>query len=140
MALIKFSAPPQTGGAFLLPCIDTVQGFYFCPITYQPRTSVYSGLYSIHAIYTAITSKAFTGLYNGVSVDLPHFSAHNTATAQAAYTQPAPRRRAYRQALHLRRCKIPPTRRTLYRAGQPPIIIRYIRVRPCYRSMPAGTA
>lgn len=32
---------------------------------------------------------------------------------------------------HLHRYQIPPPRRTLYRAWQPPIIIRYIRVQRC---------
>lgn len=59
----------------------------------------------------------------GVSVNLTHPSAHNTADTQTAYAPPAPHWRAYRQALHLHRYKIPPPRRTLYRAGQPPIII-----------------
>jgi hypothetical protein len=58
-----------------LPCIDTVQGFYFCHATYQPRASIYSGLSAVHAIYTAKTQKAFTGLCMGVSVDLPYSSA-----------------------------------------------------------------
>ena len=52
-----------------------VQGFSFCPAAYQPRTSVYSGLYAIHAIYTTIASKPFTGLCSGISIDLPHSSA-----------------------------------------------------------------
>ena len=90
--------------------------------------------------YTAKTQKPFTGLYSGVSVDLRYSSAHNTADTQAAYAQPAPRWRAYRQALHLHRYQIPPPRRTLYRAGQPPIIIRYIRVRPCFGSMSDSAA
>lgn len=81
--------------------------------------------------YTTTTQKPFTGLYRGFSVDLPYFSAYNTAAAQAAYTPPAPRRRAYRQALHLHRYQIPLPHRTLYRARQPPIIIRYIRVHGC---------
>lgn len=79
--------------------------------------------------YTAPTPKASTGLYSSVSVDLTHSRAHNTAATQAAYAPPAPRWRAYRQALRVHRYQIQPTRRTLYRAGQPPIIIRYIRVR-----------
>nr|DAE79523.1 MAG TPA: hypothetical protein [Caudoviricetes sp.] len=54
--------------------------------------------------YTASTAKPFTGLYRGFSVDLPYFSAHNTAATQAAYIPPAPRWRAYRQAQHLHRC------------------------------------
>lgn len=81
--------------------------------------------------YTTTAPKPFTGLYRGFSVDLPYFSAYNTAAAQAAYTPPAPRRRAYHQAQHLHRYQIPPTHWTLYRATQPPIIIRYIKVQWC---------
>ena len=81
--------------------------------------------------YTAKTPKPFTGLYSGISVDLTHSSAHNTAVTQAACAPTAPRWRAYHQAQHLHRYQIPPPRRTLYRLTQPPIIIRYIRVHRC---------
>lgn len=82
--------------------------------------------------YTTKTSKAFTGLYSGFTVDLPYSSAHNTADTQADYTPPAPRWRAYRQALHLHRYQIPPPRRTLYRSAQPPYYNKvYIRVQGC---------
>lgn len=115
-----------------MPCIDTVQGFLFCLATYQPHASIYSGFSAVHAffIYTS-NAKAFTGLYSGFSVDLLHSSAHNTAVTQAAYAPTAPRWRAYHQAQHPHRYQIPPPHRTLYRAGQPPIIIRYIRVQGC---------
>lgn len=70
----------------------------------------------------------------GISVDFPHSSTHNTAATQTAYAPPATHWRAYRQALHLHRYQIPPPRRTLYKSAQPPIIIaqppiiiRYIR-------------
>lgn len=81
--------------------------------------------------YTTQATKQRTGLYKGVSVNLTHSSAHNTAAAQAAYTPIAPRWRAYHQALHLHRYQIPPPRWTLHSLAQPPIIIRYIRVRRC---------
>lgn len=101
MALIKFSTPAHAGGVFFCLASDTVQGFSFCPAAYQPRTSVYSGFSAVNAIYTASTSKQFTWLSRSVSVDLTHSSAHNTAATQADYAPPAPRWRAYRQALHL---------------------------------------
>lgn len=97
-----------------------MQGFYFCPAACEPRASVYSGFCHVHANYTTSATKAFTGLYSGVSIDLTNSSAHNTADTQAAYTPPAPRRSAYRQAQRLHRYQIPPPRRTLYRSGQPP--------------------
>jgi hypothetical protein len=87
---------------------------------YQPSTSIYSGLSAVHANYTAKTSKPFTRLYSGISVDLPYSSTHNTATAQAAYTPTAPRWRAYRQAQHLHRYQIQPPRWTLHSLTQPP--------------------
>lgn len=89
--------------------------------------------------YTTHATKQRTGLYRGISVNLANSKAHNTAATQAEYIPPAQRWRAYRQAQHLHRYQIPPPRRTLYRAGQPPIIIRYIkgqRFAPCYGSMP----
>lgn len=33
-----------------MPCIDTVQGFSFCPAAYQLHTRVYSGFSNVHAI------------------------------------------------------------------------------------------
>jgi len=67
------------------------QGFYFCPAAYKPRASVYNAFFAIYAIYTASVQKAFTGRYRGVSVNLAHFSGHNTAATQANYAPPAPR-------------------------------------------------
>lgn len=48
--------------------------------------------------YTLPTPKPFTGLYSGVSVNLTHSNAHNTADTQAAYAPLAPRRTLYRPA------------------------------------------
>lgn len=127
-----------------MPCIDTVQGFYFCPTAYQPRASVYSGFSVVHAQFTTTTPKPFAWLYSGVSVDLTHSSAHNAAATQADYTPTAPRWRAYPQAQHLHQYQ-----RYHRHAGRctghssRPIIIRYIRVQlcaPCYRSMPDSAA
>lgn len=109
-------------------------GFFFCLASTRCRAFILPGgvsathkrsqqIFCYQCNYTAKTSKAFTGLCMGVSVNLTHPSAHNTADTQTAYAPPAPHWRAYRQALHLHRYKIPPPRRTLYRAGQPPIII-----------------
>ena len=81
--------------------------------------------------YTAHVTKQRTGLYRRFSGYLPRSTAYNTRQTKADITPPVPRWRAYRQALHLNRYKIQPPRRTLYRARQPPIIIRYIRVQQC---------
>jgi hypothetical protein len=101
-ALTQFQIQPRPrGGAFLLPCIDTVQGFSFARRRISYTQAFTAAFLPSMQIYTVKTPKPFTGLYSGVSVDLPYSSAHNTANTQAAYTPPATRRRAYRQALHL---------------------------------------
>jgi len=89
--------------------------------------------------YITQAAKQRTGLYRGISVNLTHSKAHNTANTQTARTPPVPRWMAYRQAQHLHRYQIPPTRRTLYRSAQPPYynkVYKGAAVRPCYRSMP----
>ena len=115
---ISDSTPLRRGFSFALHRHGA--GLLFCPAAYQPSTSIYSGLSAVHANYTAKTSKPFTRLYSGISVDLPYSSTHNTATAQAAYTPTAPRWRAYRQAQHLHRYQIQPPRWTLHSLTQPP--------------------
>lgn len=91
--------------------------------------------------YTTTTPKPFTGLYRGFSVDLPHSSAHNTAGAQAAYTPPAPRWRAYRQALHFHRYQTPPPNRDTVQGRAAAYYNKvYIRVRSCYGFMPDSAA
>lgn len=113
--------------AGLFFCLASAEGagLLFCLAAIQPHTSIYSGLYTVHTFYTAKTPKPFTGLYRGISVDLTHSSAHNTANTQAAYTPPAPRWTLYRPAqppyynkvykgaplswIHARRCSIAQT-------------------------------
>lgn len=115
---ISNSTPLQRGFSFAL--YRHGAGLLFCLVAIQSHKSVYSGLSATHANYTARTPKSFTRLYRGFSVDLPYPSAHNTENTQAACTPPATRWRAYRQVQPLHRYQIPPPRRTLYRAGQPP--------------------
>lgn len=95
-------------------------GLFFLPGGVSATHKRLQRLFCRPCNYTATTPKSFTRLYRGISVDLTHSSAHNTAATQSAYTPPAPRRRAYRQAQHLHRYQILPTRRTLYRSAQPP--------------------
>jgi hypothetical protein len=52
--------PPTLAGLFL-PCIDTVQGFYFYPAAYQPHTSVHSGFSAINAIIQPKHQKPLQG-------------------------------------------------------------------------------
>jgi hypothetical protein len=79
-----------------------MQGFSFCQMAHEPLTSIYSGLSAVHAIIRQKRQNRLQGFTGAFSVDLHHSSARNTAVTQAAYTQPAPRRRTYRQALHQR--------------------------------------
>lgn len=133
---------PASAGLFFCLASAEGAGFLFCPAAHEPHTGVYSVLCVIHANYTASTAKAFTGLYSGVSVDLTYSSAHNTTAAQAAYTPPTPRWRAYRQAQHLHRYQTPPPRRTLYSSAQPPYYNNVYKGSgaSCYRSMPGGAS
>lgn len=89
---------PRSGGAFLLPCIDTVQGFYFALQRISHAQAFTAAFIPSMQFYTTKTSKSFTGLYSGFSVDLPHSSARNTAATQAAYAPLAPRRTLYSSA------------------------------------------
>lgn len=63
----------MTGLFFCLASAEGA-GLLFCPATIQPHTSVYSGFYIVHAVYTANATKQRTGLYRGVPCYLPCFS------------------------------------------------------------------
>ena len=84
------------------------------------------------------TPKASTGLYSSVSVNLTHSSAHNTAATQAAYTHLHPagwhtvKRYTCTDTRYYRRAG-----RCTGQRSPPPIIIRYIRVRPVIDPCPA---
>lgn len=114
-----------------MPCIDTVQGFSFCPAAREPHTSVYSAICIIHAI---IQTKRKNRL-QGFTAAFPFICPIPAHTIQQPHKPPIRRLRSARGHT-VKRCtstntRIPPPRRTLYRAGQPPIIIRYIRVQRC---------
>lgn len=114
-----------------MPCIDTVQGFSFCPAVREPHTSVYSAICIIHAI---IQTKRKNRL-QGFTAAFPFICPIPAHTIQQPHKPPIRRLRSARGHT-VKRCtstntRIPPPRLTLYRAGQPPIIIRYIRVRRC---------
>lgn len=123
-------------------------GFFFCLASTRCRAFILPGgvsathkrsqqIFCYQCNYTAKTSKAFTGLYKGISVNLTHSSERNTAATQAAYTNLHP------AGWHtVKRCTCTDTR--YYRhtgscTGQRslPIIIRYIRVRPVIDPCPA---
>lgn len=103
------------------PTRPVMTGFFFCLASTRCRAFILPGgvsathkrsqqIFCYQCNYTAKTSKAFTGLYRGISVNLTHSSAHNTAATQAAYAPLAPRWRAYRQVQPLHRYQIPPPR------------------------------
>ena len=114
-----------------MPCIDTVQGFSFCPAAYQLHTRVYSVFSAVHAIIPQQRQNRLQGFTGTFPLILNHSSAHNTAATQAAYTPPATRwghtvKRSTsadtRYHRHAGRCTAQHSR---------PIIIRYIRVQRC---------
>lgn len=116
-----------------------MQGFYFALLQCNPIQAFTAAFLSLMQIIPPKLQNRLHG-FTGAFPLICSIPAHNTANTQAAYTPPAPRWRAQRQALHLHRYQIPAQRRTLCSSKQPPIIIRYIRVQrcaPCYGSMPA---
>lgn len=126
----KISARPHAGLFFCLASAEGA-GLLFLPCC---NTAPYKRLQHVlfrPCNYAAHAAKRLTGLYRGFSCDLSHSTATNTRPTQAAIIPPAPRWSAHthRDAPH--RYQIPPPRRTLYSSAQPPIIIRYIRVRRC---------
>lgn len=95
-----------------------VQGFYFCPDTIQPHTSVYGVFYAVHATYTA----------------------HDTRPTQAAILPPVQRWSVSQRRSTSSAYQIPVPRRTLYRSAQLPYynkVYKGAAVRSCYRSIPA---
>lgn len=117
--------PPTLAGLFFCLAPAESAGLFFFPGGVSATHKRLPRLFFRPCNYTYKAPKPFTELYRGVSVDLRHSRARNTAATQAAYTPTAPRWRAYPQAQHLHRYQITPTHRTLYRAEQPPIIIWY---------------
>lgn len=96
------------------------EGLLFCPAAIRPHTSVYSGFYSVHAVYTVNATKQRTKLYRGFSGYLPHSTAVYIRPAQAAIIPPAPRRSVSQSRSTSSTYQIPPPRRTLCRPAQPP--------------------
>lgn len=121
-----------------MPCIDTVQGFYFCPATIQPNTSVYSTLCIIHAIIPPKRQNrlhGFTAAFPLIcaipahTIQQPHKPPIRTCTPldgtpSSATPAPIPDTTAAPVAVQVN-------------AAPPPIIIRYIRVRPVIDPCPA---
>ena len=141
MALIKFSTPPTPAGLFFCLASAEGAGLLFLPDGVQATYKRLQHVLCSPCSYITHAAKQRTGLYSGVSVNLTHSSAHNTAAAQAAYISPATRRMAYRQVLHLHQYQIPPPCRTLYRGNVSTYynnVYKGAAVRPCRGSMPGS--
>lgn len=89
--------------AGLFFCLTSAEGagLLFCPAAIQPHTSVYSAFFAINEVIPPTPQNSTQVFAGAFPVDLLHSSAHNTEATRAAYVPPAPRRRAYRQVLHL---------------------------------------
>lgn len=130
-----FTRSVMAGLFFYLASADGA-GLLFCPAAIQPLTSVYSGFFCVHAeLYRPrykTAHRALQGLfrlfalfcrccmsaYPAILHRLCHAGAYHNAVAPPAHT---------RYQRHAERCTGQHNR---------PIIIRYIRAYPCYRSMP----
>lgn len=129
--------PTHVAGLFFCLASAEDAGLLFCPAAHEPHTSIYSGLYHVHANYTAHATKRRTWLYRRFSCNLPHSTAADTRPTQADKMQLTPRwsvsqRRSTSSAYK----RYHRHARTLYRSAQPTIIIRYIRVQGCAHRRP----
>ena len=114
-----------------MPCIDTVQGFYFYPAAYQPHTSVHSAFCSVNAVIPPTPQNSAQGFTGAFPLICP-IPAH---TIQQIHKPPI---RQLRHAgghtvKHSTSTDTRSRRRAERCTGQRsrPIIIRYIRVQRC---------
>ena len=122
----------------MIPTPPTLAGLFFCLASAEGagllfltccNTQKYKRLQRVlcrSCNYTTSTAKQRTGLYRGVSCNLPHSTAANTRPTHAAIIPPAPRWSAH-------------TRRTLYSSAQPSYYNKVYKGaggRPCYGSVP----
>lgn len=130
--------------AGLFFCLASAEGAgFFCSAAIQPHTSVYSGFYSVHAVYTTHATKQRTGLYRGIFCDCTNSTASNTRLAQAAITSPATRWNTSQRRNTSSAYQIPAPRRTLHSSAQTAYynnVYKGAEVPACYRSMPDGAA
>lgn len=121
--------PAHTGGAFLLPCIDTVQGFYFALLQYSHIQAFTARFVQSMQLYCQHSKTAHKAL-QGHSVRFDRFHRQQYQTGTSGYNTTCATLERITAPQHLQR--IPDTRRhagTLHSSAQPPIIIRYIRAR-----------
>jgi hypothetical protein len=83
----KILSPAHAGGAFLLPCIDTVQGFSFCPAVYQLLTIVYGCLSAVNAIIPPQRQNRLQGFTGAFPLIFP-ISAHTIRQPHKPPIQP----------------------------------------------------
>lgn len=111
-----------------MPCIDTVQGFYFCPAVYQLLTIVYGCLSAVNAIIPPQRQNRLQG-FTGAFPLICHIPAR---TIQQAHKPPIHHLR-HAGGHTVKRCTSTDTRHHRH-AGRctaqhsRPIIIMYIRV------------
>lgn len=131
--LTQFQILPRPNPAGLFFCLasDTVQGLYFCPATYKPQASVYSGFSAINAIIPPQHQKrlqSFTVAFPLIRPIPAHtiqqlhkrlYTACDTPEGIPSSAAPPHIPRYHRRAV---RCTGQHSR---------PIIIRYIRVQRC---------
>ena len=112
----------------------------FCPAAIQPNTSVYNAFYTINTVIPPIpqnNAQGFTGAFPAICLVLPPLCG-----GVSCYTAPPATRWSVSQRRNTSSA-YPDTSATPYAvqvSTDRPIIIRYIRVRPCYGSMPDSAA
>lgn len=114
-----------------MPCIDTVQGFYF----FRRRMSRLQAFTVAFLMLMQVIPPTPQNSTQGFAKAFPVICPTSAHAIQQEHKPPIRRLRSA-GGHTVKRCastntRIPPLRRTLYRAGQPPIIIRYIRVQRC---------
>lgn len=128
---ISNSALPTLAGFFFCLASAEGAGLLFLPGGVQATYKRLRHVLCSPCSYTTHAAKQRTGLYRGISVNLTHSKAHNTAATQAEYIPPARRWSVSQHRSTSSVYQIPTPRRTLHSLAQPPIIIRYIRVQGC---------
>lgn len=112
---------------FQIPPRPRWRGFYFALLQCNPIQAFTAAFLSLMQIIPPKLQNRLQG-FTGAFLLIWPVPAH---AIQQSHKPPAQRWRAYHQAQHPHRYQAPPPRRTLYSSAQPPIIIRYIRVRRC---------
>ena len=139
MALIKSSPGQQWPGfSFALHPLR-VQGFYFALLQYSHIQAFTACFVSSMQLYRTLHKTAH-GALQALFLRLHPLNRHRYQTDTSGYnTTCATLERITAPGRPAPIPQMPPPRRTLYRSAQPPIIIRYIRVRRLYRVSPAAS-